>query len=287
MRRRAVPAPGLPCRLSHVDNTQLLKNAAGWRGATGSRRRRVPPEGRRSRRHAATRRATTSRARRQCCDRASRRSPSCRTSSTRRTAGRCCSSSRRWTPPARTARSSTSCPASIRRAARCTRSRRRPRGARSRLPVALHEAPARARPHRHLQPLATTRKCSSSACIPETPRQRRSCRRSCVTQATSGSSASRTSATSSATSTATASSIRKFFLHVSQGGAATPVPRAARRADEELEVLGGDVAERAHWKRLHGGLRGHDPPHRHRRRAVVRRARRQQVVHAPGGRGRR
>ena len=35
----------------------------------------------------------------------------------------CCSSSRPWTPPARTARSSTSCPASTRRAARCTPSR--------------------------------------------------------------------------------------------------------------------------------------------------------------------
>ena len=67
----------------------------------------------------------TSRAPRRRSPWASRRWPSCRTCSTRRTAGRCCSSSRPWTPPARTAPSSTSCPASTRRAARSTPSRRR------------------------------------------------------------------------------------------------------------------------------------------------------------------
>ena len=51
--------------------------------------------------------------------RGSRRSRRC---STPRTAGRCCSFSRPWTRPARTARSSTSCQASIRKAARSSRS---------------------------------------------------------------------------------------------------------------------------------------------------------------------
>ena len=41
-----------------------------------------------------------------------------------------------------------------------------------------------------------------------------------------------------------------------------------------------DVARARYWRRLHGGLRGHDPPHRHRGRAVVCRAGGQQMVHA-------
>ena len=47
---------------------------------------------------------------------------------TPRTAGLCCSSFRPWTRPGKTAPSSTSCPESIRKAARCIRSKRpRPR----------------------------------------------------------------------------------------------------------------------------------------------------------------
>ncbi len=67
--------------------------------------------------------------------------------------GRSCSSSRPWTPPAKTARSSTSCRASIPRAARSTASSTLRRGTRSQLSLALHPGPARTRPDRHLQPL--------------------------------------------------------------------------------------------------------------------------------------
>ena len=58
-------------------------------------------------------------------------------------------------------------------------------------------------------------------------------------QATSGRSASRTSAASSATSTRNGIVVRKFFLHVSKEEQKRALPRAARRAREELEVLAG------------------------------------------------
>ena len=52
--------------------------------------------------------------------------------------------------------------------------------------------------------------------------------------------------------------VLKFFLHVSEG-AEEAVPRAPRRAGEELEVLGGRRAGARVLGRLHGGVRGRDP----------------------------
>ena len=81
--------------------------------------------------------------------------------------------------------------------------------------------------------------------------------------------------------------IRKFFLHVSQARAEEALPRAHRKAGEELEVLRQRRQGARLLGRLHGGLRGHDPRDRHAGGAVVRRAGGQQVVHAPRGRRRR
>ena len=78
--------------------------------------------------------------------------------------------------------------------------------------------------------------------------------------------------------------VRKFFLHVSKERAEEALPRAPREPGEELEVLGQRRQGARPLGGLHGGLRGHDPPHRHRRCALVRRAGRQQVVHARRGR---
>ena len=69
-------------------------------------------------------------------------------------------------------------------------------------------------------------------------------------------------------------------------GAAEAVPRPARRAAAELEVLGQRRRGAQTLARLHARLRRHDPPHGHRPRALVCRSRRQQVVHAHGGRRR-
>ncbi len=72
--------------------------------------------------------------------------------------------------------------------------------------------------------------------------------------------------------------VRKFFLHVSK-------KEQKRRFLERLEnpEKNWKFSRRRHQGagllgRVHGGLRGHDPPHRHERSAVVRCARRQQVV---------
>ena len=67
-------------------------------------------------------------------------------------------------------------------------------------------------------------------------------------------------------------------------GTAPAIPRSARRAREELEVLPRRRPGAPPLGRVHGGLRGHDPPHELGARALVRRARRPQVVH-PSGRG--
>ena len=76
--------------------------------------------------------------------------------------------------------------------------------------------------------------------------------------------------------------VRKFFLHVSKDEQAQALSRAARQAGEALEVLAGRRRRAQALRRLHDGLRRHDPPHLHRVGAVVRGPGRSQVVHAPG-----
>ena len=111
-----------------------------------------------------------------------------------------------------------------------------PGRARPRLPLAHAHARARARPHRHLQPLVL-RGGARRARASGAPRSRRSCRRGCVGKeiwddryedirnferylARNG------------------VAICKFFLHVSRDEQKRALPRAARSAREELEVLG-------------------------------------------------
>ena len=220
----------------------------------------------------------TSRARRKRCRPASRRWPTCRTCSTRRTAGRCCSCSRPWMRPARTAPSSTSCPASIRRAARCHRSRRpRPRNSTTTssgaAPAACRSAGASAS-----STAPTTRKCWCVRVHPELLREPEAAADAASTR-TSGSSASGTFAPTSATSNAQRHRRPQVLPARLEGGAEAPLPRAASTAREELEVLGGRRARARLLEGLHARLRGRDPRHRHARQPVVRRAGRQQVVH--------
>ena len=77
--------------------------------------------------------------------------------------------------------------------------------------------------------------------------------------------------------------IVKFFLHVSRKEQKRPLPGAARAAREELEVLAGRRARAQALEGLPGGLRGRDPRDRHEARAVVHRARGQEVVRPAGG----
>ena len=80
--------------------------------------------------------------------------------------------------------------------------------------------------------------------------------------------------------------IRKFFLNVSRDEQKERLLQPARPAGQELEVLGRRREGARPLGRLHAGVRGDDPAHRDAARAVVRRARRSQVVHAARGRGR-
>ena len=71
-----------------------------------------------------------------------------------------------------------------------------------------------------------------------------------------------------------------------EGRTAQTVPRAARSSGEELEVQPRRPRDPRQMEGLHGGLRGRDPRHRHRRGALVRRPRRPEMVHAAGRRRR-
>ena len=66
-------------------------------------------------------------------------------------------------------------------------------------------------------------------------------------------------------------------------GAEGALPRAPRSAGEELEVLDGRREGAGPLERLHEGVRGADPRDGDAARALVRGARRQEVVHAPRG----
>ncbi len=81
--------------------------------------------------------------------------------------------------------------------------------------------------------------------------------------------------------------ILKFFLHVSK---AEQKKRFLERIDEpekNWKFSSADVAERTLLEEVHDGLRGHDPRDGGAARAVVRGARRQEMVRPARGRGRR
>ena len=80
--------------------------------------------------------------------------------------------------------------------------------------------------------------------------------------------------------------IRKFFLHVSNKEQKKRFLERIEEPEKNWKFSANDAKERAILGRLHGGLRRHDSQHRHERGAVVRRARRQQVVYARRCRGR-
>jgi polyphosphate kinase 2 (PPK2 family) len=77
--------------------------------------------------------------------------------------------------------------------------------------------------------------------------------------------------------------ILKFFLNVSQGGAEEALPRAPRHPREELEVQLRRHRRARLLGRLHGGLRGCDQRHEHTMGALVRDSRRSQVGDAGCG----
>ena len=101
----------------------------------------------------------------------------------------------------------------------------------------------------------------------------------------SGTTATRTSATSSSYWPQRLRG-REVLPARLEGGAEAAIPRAARPAREELEVLGVRRRRARATGRDTGCVRGGDPATPRRSSAVVRRAGRQQVVHAPGRRGR-
>ena len=142
---------------------------------------------------------------------------------------------------------------------------------------------ARARPHRHLQPLATTRKCWSCACTRRSSRSRSS-RPSFVTKEHLEG-ALRGHRELRALPRPQRHLVLKFFLHVSKDEQKKRFLERLDEPEKNWKFSGADVKERAHWNeymhayedaiRAHGGAA----------RALVRRARRQQVVHAARRRG--
>ncbi len=133
-------------------------------------------------------------------------------------------------------------------------------------------APAGARRHRHLQPLATTRRCWWCACIPELlarqklPRAAR--RQGHLEGALQGhprlrapSRAQRHAACSSSSCT---SPRRSSASACSRGSTSRPSAGSSSM---------GDVAERKLLGQVHGRLRGHDPQHQPHGGALVRGAR--------------
>ncbi len=80
--------------------------------------------------------------------------------------------------------------------------------------------------------------------------------------------------------------IRKFFLHVSKEEQRKRFLARLDEPEKNWKFAAGDVRERAHWNRVHAGVRADDPANRDPGRALVRGARRSQVVHATRGRRR-
>ena len=107
----------------------------------------------------------------------------------------------------------------------------------------------------------TTRRCSSSASTRSSSRGSAS-RRRLVTKR-SGRSASRTSTPSSATCTRNGTIVRKFFLHVSKEEQRKRFLERLDEPEKNWKFSPADVARARALGRLHGRLRGHDPPHEH------------------------
>ena len=81
--------------------------------------------------------------------------------------------------------------------------------------------------------------------------------------------------------------ICKFFLNVSRAEQKQRFLERLDDPDKHWKFSADDVRERQYWKEYMARLRGHDPAHRHRVRALVCRSGRQQVVHADRCGGRR
>ena len=80
--------------------------------------------------------------------------------------------------------------------------------------------------------------------------------------------------------------ILKFFLHVSKKEQKERFLERLDRPEKNWKFSRADIREREHWDDYQQAYEDADPPHRRSPRALVRRARRPQVVHPPrGGRG--
>ena len=136
--------------------------------------------------------------------------------------------------------------------------------ARSRLPVALHEMSARARPDRHLQP-QLLRGNARRARAPRVPRAAASADRAGATTA-SGSSASAEIRNFEEYLTGNGIAVCKFFLHLSRG---EQRKRFLMRLDDKAKNWKfsiNDAAGAEALDALHGGIRRHDPRTRPRKR---------------------
>ena len=142
----------------------------------------------------------------------------------------------------------------------------------------------RARPHRHLQPQLLRGDARRCACTRSSWRGR-SCRPSSSPR-TSGRSASRTSAAFERYLTRNGVVIRKFFLHVSKKEQKRRFLERLENPEKNWKFSANDVKEREFWDDY---MTAYEDMIRHTAtdgRAVVRRARRQQVVHPRRGRRR-
>ena len=152
------------------------------------------------------------------------------------------------------------------------------RGSRSRLPLALHEVPARTRPHRHLQS-QLLRGDAGRARASGVPGEAEAPARSSSPR-TSGRSASRTSASFERYLTRNGIVVRKFFLHVSKKEQKRRFLERLENPEKNWKFSANDAKERAFWDDYMKAYEDMIRQHRHQGRALVRRAGGQQVVHA-------
>src|SRR5581483_1215341 len=154
-------------------------------------------------------------------------------------------------------------------------------GARPRLHVARHDGAGRARPYRHLQPLLLRgvpgrTRASRRARQAEAPVEARD--QEYLARTLRGYFGDR------ALPRASGHGDPEILPQRLEGRAARALPRPARRAREELEILDGRHPRARAVAALPGGLSGHDPPHCEGGGAVVRGAGRSQMVRAGGDR---
>ena len=177
------------------------------------------------------------------------------------------------------ARSSTSCRASIRRAARSTASssRRREELDHDFLWRCM-KAAARAGPDRHLQPLVL-RRSAGRAGAPGAARGAAAARR--ASRARSSGKARYDDINNFEQHLArNGTVVLKFFLHISKEEQTQAIPRAARRAGEALEVFARPTSPSGALGRLHARLRRGPQRDQHQVGAVVRHPGRPQMGHA-------